>query len=144
MPTIQEKQAQVVALFSRFPDWEARYKYLIQMGKALPPLDKKYLTEENRVKGCQSQTWLYARLDNSHITYLGESDAMIVRGLVKLLLDVFSGHTPSEILAADVAFLKEIGLTTHLSQSRANGLSALVKQFKNYAIAFSVLLKQKQ
>jgi len=143
MNTIEDKQLQTIDDFSKFSDWEERYKHIIQIGKTLPSLEEKYKTEENRVKGCQSQTWLHADLDGGKIVYQADSDAMIVRGLISLLLNVFSAQSPQAILNANVEFLTKIGLTTHLTLSRANGLAALAKQFKNYAIAFDVLLKSK-
>lgn len=137
--TIQEKQNQLIKEFSKHKDWTDRYKRIIELGKSLDRLPKNFMTEENRVRGCQSITFLYAKLDGNKITYQAESDALIVRGLAQMLISVFSGHTPQEILAAKADFLKEIGLTTHLSQSRSNGLAAMVRQFKNYAIAFNVV-----
>lgn len=144
MTSIEQNQEQLIQEFSKFSDWEERYKHIIHIGKNLNPLDDKYKTEQNRVKGCQSQTWLHASLSDDKIIYQADSDAMIVRGLIQLMLNVFSGYSPQEIMDAGVDFLTKIGLTTHLSQSRANGLASLVKQFKNYAIAFHVLSQSKK
>lgn len=139
--TIVEKQENLIKEFSGFKDWEARYQRIINLGKTLSALEDKYKTEQNRVKGCQSQAWLHARLDGNKIIYEADSDAMIVRGLIAILIHIYSDHEPQEILKSGSDFLEKIGLTTHLSQSRANGLAALVRQFKNYAIAFDVLSK---
>ena len=137
---ISEKQKQIVEEFSRYDRWEDRYKHIIEIGKTLKPLDEKLKTEDNRIKGCQSITYLYAKLDGDKILYTADSDAMIVKGLATLLIQVYSDHTPKEILETSADFLTEMGLTTHLSQSRSNGLAAMVRQFKNYAIAFQTLL----
>lgn len=140
--TITDKQQKLIEKFSNFRDWEARYQHIINLGKNLPPLADKYKTEQNRVKGCQSLAWLHAALHDGKIAYEADSDALIVRGLIAILLHVYSGHEPKEIMESGTDFLAKIGLSTHLSQSRANGLAALVRQFKNYAIAFDALLKQ--
>lgn len=142
--TIVEKQEKLIKEFSGFKDWEARYQRIINLGKTLSVLADNYKTEQNRVKGCQSLAWLHARLDGNKIVYEADSDAMIVRGLIAILIHVYSGHEPQEILKSGSDFLEKIGLTTHLSQSRANGLAALVRQFKNYAIAFDVMLKDRK
>lgn len=143
MKSIIQNQSDVVQEFARFSTWEERYQHLIAMGKALPPFPEEYRIEANKVKGCQSQVWLQAALSGDKVIYHIDSDALIVKGLAALLLQVYSGHTPDEIMAAGSDFLAQIGLTTHLSQSRANGLGAMVRQFKNYAVAFSVVLKSK-
>lgn len=142
MTSIVEKQAGIVKDFNRFSGWEGRYQHIIQLGKKLKPLADAHKTEENRVKGCQSMTWLYAYLDQDKLVYEADSDAFIVRGIAAMLVSVYSGHRPEEILQAGTGFLNAIGLTQHLSQSRANGLAAMVRQFKNYAIAFQTLLRQ--
>ena len=139
--TIVEKQEKLIKEFSNFKNWEARYQHIINLGKTLPPLAEKYKIEENRVKGCQSLAWLHAALSGNKVEYEADSDAIIVRGLIAMLIYVYSGESPQDILKSNTDFLATIGLTTHLSQSRSNGLAALVKQFKNYAIAFDVLLK---
>lgn len=142
MTDISQSQANIVKEFSAYTDWEKRYQRIIDLGKALPIMPEPLKTEANKVRGCQSQVWLSAELkDNAHIIYQADSDAMIVRGLAALLVMVYSNHTPSEILAADSDFLTQIGLTSHLSQSRANGLAAMVRQFKNYAVAFDYAMK---
>lgn len=144
METIEKKQKSLIDRFARFSSWEERYKYIIELGKSLVPLKDRHKTEKNRIKGCQSQAWLYADLEHDQVIYQGDSDAMIVRGLVKILLNVFSGHKPADIVKAGTDFLNEMGLTAHLSRSRANGLGAMVRQFKNYAIAFDVLVRNRQ
>ena len=138
---ITDKQQKLIDEFSGFSTWEARYKRIIDMGKTLPPLADEFKIEMYKVKGCQSQVWLVAKMDNGHVIYNIDSDAMIVRGLAALLQQVYSGHTPQDILNAPTDFLEKIGLTTHLSQSRSNGLAAMVRQFRNYAVAFSVMQK---
>jgi cysteine desulfuration protein SufE len=143
--TILEEQDNLVKEFVAYTDWEKRYQRIIDLGKALPALPESLKTEANKVRGCQSQVWLDAKLnDDGHVLYQVDSDAMIVRGLAALLVRVYSNHTPAEIIAANSDFLTQMGLTSHLSQSRANGLAAMVKQFKNYAIAFDYALKTPQ
>lgn len=137
--SVSERQAEVVAEFSRFTDWESRYKRLIELGKQLPPLDDQKKSEDFRVKGCQSQVWMHAHLNGSKVTFEGDSDALLVRGLVALLLRVYSGQTPDDILATPPDFVREIGLEGKLSPSRANGLFSMIKQMKYYAMAFRAM-----
>lgn len=139
MDSIQQKQEKLIGEFTKLSDWEERYARIIKMGKELPSMSDDLKTEENRIKGCQSQVWLFARLEKGCVFYEADSDATIVRGLAALMVHVFSGHTPDEILASSTDFIQEIGLMKNLSQSRANGLGSLVKQIKNYAIAFKHL-----
>ncbi len=141
--TIAEKQAEIIAEFEKLSDWEARYQKIIERGKAMPDLAEQYKLEKNKVKGCQSTVWLHAELEGDRVKFLGDSDAMIVRGLVALVLYVYSGETPATILATPPDFIAKTGLGSHLSQTRANGLAAMIKQIKNYAIAFDFLLKKK-
>ena len=136
--SILEKQNNLVAEFKTFSSWEERYKKIIEMGKALPNIEEEYKIDKYRVKGCQSQVWLVAKMNNDTIDYKIDSDAMIVRGLAAILQTVFSGHTPKDVANASIDFLQEIGLTSHLSQSRANGLASMVKQFKNYALVLQM------
>ena len=136
-----QNQATLVTEFSTYTDWEKRYQRIINLGKALPAMAESLKTEQNKVRGCQSQVWLHAQLEKDNVVYQADSDAMIVRGLAALLVSVYSGHTPQEITASDSDFLTQIGLTSHLSQSRANGLAAMVRQFKNYAVAFDYAMK---
>ncbi len=140
--TLIEKQAEIIAAFKKFSSWEQKYEYIIKLGKSLAPMPETLKTEQNKVRGCQSQVWLSAQLNGEQIIYQADSDAVIVKGLAALLVSVFSQRTPQEILGSQTDFLSEIGLTQHLSQSRSNGLAAMVKQFKNYAIAFQVLLNR--
>lgn len=137
--SLVERQKQIVAEFSGLSDWEDRYKKLIELGKALPELPDSKKTEDSKVKGCQSQVWMHARLDNGQIVFEADSDAILVRGLVALLLRVYSGATPAEILATPPDFVKEIGLESKLSPSRANGLFSMIKQMKYYAMAYQAM-----
>ena len=143
--TIQEKQAQVIADFSAVTDWEARYRKIIELGKSLPAMDESLKTEQNIVKGCQSQVWLHASLDNQgNMILVGDSDALIVKGLVGLLLKIYSGSSPSDVLMTPPDFLKALGFEGNLSPSRSNGLHSMLKQIKLYAAAFDYLLKSKK
>ena len=143
--TIQEKQAQVIADFSSVTDWEARYRKIIDLGKSLPAMDESLKTEQNIVKGCQSQVWLHASLDNQgNMILVGDSDALIVKGLVGLLLKIYSGSSPSDVLMTPPDFLKALGFEGNLSPSRSNGLHSMLKQIKLYAAAFDYLLKSKK
>lgn len=135
--TINEAQDEVIEEFSGFTDWMDRYQMLIDLGGDLEPLDERYKTEQNLIDGCQSRVWLQADYDGSVITFTAESDALIVKGIIALLIQVLSGHTPKEILDADLYFIERIGLKDHLSPTRSNGLLAMVKQIRMYALAFS-------
>ena len=136
MTTINEIQEQVVAEFSVFDDWMDKYSLLIDMGNELPPLDAKYKTQNNLIEGCQSRVWLQADCTGEKVVFLGDSDAVIVKGIVSLLIRILSGHTPDEILSADLYFIDAIGLKEHLSPTRSNGLVSMLKQMKMYALAF--------
>jgi cysteine desulfuration protein SufE len=143
--TTQDRQNQIIKEFSSLSQWEDRYKKIIDMGKALPEMPENLKTEQNVVKGCQSQVWLSANLDSQgHMILQGDSDALIVKGLVALLLKVYSGGAPSEILNTPPEFLKALGFEGNLSPSRANGLHSMLKQIKLYATAFDYLLKTKK
>ena len=135
--TINEAQDEVIEEFSGFTDWMDRYQMLIDLGNDLEPLDERYKTEQNLIDGCQSRVWLQADYDGNVITFTAESDALIVKGIIALLIQVLSGHTPKEILDADLYFINRIGLKEHLSPTRSNGLLAMVKQIRMYALAFS-------
>ncbi|MGZ3772090.1 MAG: SufE family protein [Pseudobdellovibrionaceae bacterium] len=140
----QEKQNKIISDFSALTQWEDRYKKIIEMGKALPPMPNDLKTEQNLVKGCQSQVWLSAKLNDQGLVELtGDSDALIVKGLVSLLLFIYSNASPAEILATPPDFLKALGFEGNLSPSRANGLFSMLKQIKLYATAFDYLLKSK-
>ena len=135
--TINEIQDEIIEEFSGFDDWMDKYQLLIDLGNEQEPLDDKYKTEQNLIDGCQSRVWLQADLVDGNIHFSAESDALIVKGIVALLIRVLSDHTPQEILDADLYFIEEIGLKEHLSPTRSNGLLAMVKQIKMYALAFN-------
>ena len=134
--SINELQDEVIAEFADFDDWMDKYALLIDLGNALEPLDEKYKTESNLIEGCQSRVWLQADYVDGRIHFRGESDAVIVKGIVSLLIRVLSAHTPQDILDADLHFIDQIGLNEHLSPTRSNGLVAMVKQMRLYAMAF--------
>lgn len=134
--TINELQDEVIEEFSAFDDWMDKYGLLIDLGNTLPPLDEKYKTESNLIEGCQSRVWLHADYTDGILTFQGESDAVIVKGIVSLLIRILSGHSPKEILEADLYFIEKIGLKEHLSPTRSNGLVSMVKQMRMYALAF--------
>ena len=139
--TINEIQDEIIEEFSGFDDWMDKYQLLIDLGNEQEPLDDKYKTEQNLIDGCQSRVWLQADLVDGNIHFSAESDALIVKGIVALLIRVLSDHTPQEILDADLYFIEQIGLKEHLSPTRSNGLLAMVKQIKMYALAFNETLK---
>ena len=134
--TINEIQDEIIEEFSAFDDWMDKYALLIELGNSLAPLDDKYKTESNLIEGCQSRVWLQADYSDGLIHFQGESDAVIVKGIVSLLIKIISGHTPDEILNADLYFVDKIGLKEHLSPTRSNGLVAMLKQMRLYAMAF--------
>ena len=134
--TINELQNNVIEEFADFDDWMDKYALLIDLGNSLPPLEEKYKTESNLIEGCQSRVWLQADYVDGKIRFKGESDAVIVKGIVSLLSSNLSDHTPQEILDADLYFIEKIGLKEHLSPTRSNGLVAMVKQMRMYALAF--------
>ncbi len=139
MKTINELQDEVVEEFSDFDDWMDKYQMLIDLGNELKPLDEKYKTEQNLIDGCQSRVWLQCDLVDGKLVFTADSDALIVKGIIALLIQVLSGHTPKEILDADLYFIDKIGLRDHLSPTRSNGLLAMVKQIKAYAVAYNSL-----
>jgi cysteine desulfuration protein SufE len=134
--SIEEREAEITEAFSWLETWEEKYEYIIELGKNLPELDEKYKKEENIIKGCQSTVWLVSEFKDGKVFYQADSDAVIVKGLVSMLISVLSGNAPDEILNARLDFIKEIGMMTHLAQTRSNGLVAMVKQIKNYALAY--------
>ena len=138
MKSINELQDEVIDEFSGFDDWMDRYQMLIDLGNELEPLDEKYKIESNLIDGCQSRVWLQADYHDGVIDFQAESDALIVKGIVALLIRVLSGHTPKEILDTDLYFIDRIGLHDHLSPTRSNGLLAMVKQMRMYAVAFGM------
>ena len=135
---IENIEAEIKEEFSLFDSWNDKYEYIIDLGKKLSPLDAKYKADENRVRGCQSTVWLVADYNDGKVFYKAESDAVIVKGLISMLIRVLSGQTADDIIQAKLNFIHEIGMTTHLAQTRSNGLLAMVKQMKNFALAFKV------
>ena len=140
--TINELQDEIIDEFSQFDDWMDKYALLIDLGNSLEPLDSKYKNPQNIIEGCQSRVWLNAELNNGIITYQGESDAVLVKGIVSLLIHVLSNHTPDEIINTELYFIDAIGLKEHLSPTRSNGLVAMVKQMKLFALAYKSVNSQ--
>jgi cysteine desulfuration protein SufE len=136
--TIVEIEKEIAEEFSLFGSWDDKYEYIIDLGKKLPALDDQYKIDENRVRGCQSIVWLVADYRDGKIYYKAESDAVIVKGLISMLIRVLSGQTSDNIIQAKLNFIQQIGMTTHLAQTRSNGLLAMVKQMKNFALAYKI------
>ena len=136
--TIQETERQIIDEFAQFDEWLDRYAYLIDLGRECPAIEEKDKTEQNLIKGCQSRVWLSCSYDDGLLHFRADSDAVITRGIVTLLIRALDGHTPQEILDADLAFIDAIGLKEHLSPTRSNGLTAMVKQMKMYALAYKM------
>lgn len=136
--SIEAIENEIIEEFSLFDNWDDKYEYIIDLGKKLPPLEEKHKKDENKVKGCQSTVWLVAEYKDGRVFYKAESDAVIVKGLISMLIRVLSGQEPDEIVSAKLNFISEIGMMSHLAQTRSNGLVAMVKQMKNYALAFKV------
>ena len=134
--TIQEIQAEIIDEFSMFDDWEERYQYMIDLGKSLPLIQEEYKTDDNIIKGCQSKVWLKGEKNNGNIVFTADSDAILTKGIIAILIRTFSNQKPSDILSADMQFIDEIGLKEHLSATRANGLVSMIKNIKMYALAF--------
>lgn len=134
--TIKEIQEEIIDEFSMFDDWDERFQYVIDLGKGLPLIEEKFKTEENTIKGCQSKVWVHAEQNNGNIVFTADSDAIITKGIIAILVRTFSNHSPKEILETDTKFIDEIGLKDHLSPTRANGLVSMIKQIKMYALAF--------
>lgn len=135
--TIEEKQKEIVADFEFLDDWMDKYEMIIQMGKELHPMDESDKIDQNLIKGCQSRVWIKSNYKDGIITFSADSDALITKGLVSLVLKVLSGHSPKEIMDAELHFVNDIGLSSHLSPTRSNGLLSMLKQIKNYAIAYN-------
>ena len=135
---IQDIQAEIVDEFSMFDDWDERFQYVIDLGKSLPLIDEKYKLEENTIKGCQSKVWLHAEENDGKISFTADSDAIITKGIIAILIRAFSNQQASDILEADTKFIDDIGLKEHLSPTRANGLVSMIKQIKMYALAFGL------
>ncbi len=138
--SIEDIQKDVVEEFSLFEDWMQRYEYMIELGKSLPLIEDKYKTEENLIKGCQSRVWVHAEMDEDKLAFTADSDAIITKGIIAILIRVFSNQHPQDIIDADTSFIDEIGLNEHLSPTRANGLVSMVKQLKLYALAYQTQL----
>ena len=136
--TIEEIEKEIAEEFSLFDSWDDKYEYIIDLGKKLPALEDQYKMDENRVRGCQSTVWLVADYRDGKVFYKAESDAVIVKGLISMLIRVLSGQTPDNILQAKLNFIQQIGMTTHLAQTRSNGLLAMVKQMKNFALGYKI------
>ena len=137
--TIEQRQQEITGEFSDIDDWMDRYAYIIDLGNSLPAIDERYKTPEHLIEGCQSRVWLNAECHDGHVEFTADSDAIIVKGIISLLISVLNGHTPQEILDADLHFIDDIGLSEHLSPTRSNGLTAMVKQMRMYAMAFKAL-----
>ncbi len=136
--TIQEIQDEIIADFAFFGDWMDKYEYIIQLGKELPMIDEQYKVEENLIKGCQSRVWLHAEIRDGRLFFTADSDAVITKGLVSLVIKVLSSQTPKDIVDANLYFVDAIGLSSHLSPTRSNGLLSMIKQIKLYALAYQV------
>lgn len=142
--TIKEIQQEIINEFSLFDDWMDRYNHLIEMGKSCPMIDEKYKTKNYLISGCQSRVWLHASMDDGRIIFTADSDAVITKGIVNLLIRVFSGQKPDDILGADTTFIDKIGLKEHLSPTRSNGLMSMIKQMRLYALAFKTKAQSKE
>ena len=140
MNSIEAIQDEIVEEFSLFEDWMQRYEYMIELGKSLPLIDQAYKTENNIIKGCQSKVWVHATLENEQINLTADSDAIITKGIIAILIRVYSNQSPKAILDANTDFIDKIGLKEHLSPTRANGLVSMIKQIKMYAVAFQTQL----
>jgi cysteine desulfuration protein SufE len=137
---IKEIQEEIVDEFSMFEDWMQRYEYMIELGKSLPLIDVRYKTDDNIIKGCQSKVWVHAELEGDNLVFTADSDAIITKGIIAILIRTFSNQKPKDIIEADTGFIDEIGLKEHLSPTRANGLVSMIKQLKMYAIAYQTQL----
>ncbi len=141
---VKEKQEQLVKEFEQLPDWEERYQYLIKLGRELAPLPEEYRKDKYKIEGCQSQLWINAKFENGKIIFNADSDAMIVKGLIAILIKVYSGESAEEILKSPPDFLKQIGIDKHLSPTRKNGLGAMIKQIQMYALAFKAMSEKQK
>lgn len=142
--TINEKQDEIIAEFDEIDDWMDRYGYIIDLGNALPPIDESKKKPQNLIEGCQSRVWLDAACENGRVHFTADSDAIIVKGIISLLISVLNDHTPEEILDADLYFIDRIGLSENLSPTRSNGLLAMIKQMRMYALAFKAIEDEKK
>ncbi len=141
MQTIISAQEEVIDEFSMFDDWEERYQYMIDLGKSLPIIEEQYKNDDNIIKGCQSKVWVHAEMNNGKVVFTADSDAIITKGIIAILVRVFSNQSPKAIIEANTDFIDKIGLKEHLSLTRANGLVSMIKQLKMYAIAYQTQLK---
>ncbi len=140
MQTIKAVQEEIIDEFSMFEDWEERYQYMIDLGKSLPLIEEQYKKEDNIIKGCQSRVWVHAEMNEGKVVFTADSDAIITKGIIAILIRVFSNQTPKSIIEAEMHFIDQIGLKEHLSPTRANGLVSMIKQLKMYAIAYQTQL----
>ena len=139
---IKEIQEEIIDEFSMFEDWMQRYEYMIELGKSLPLIKEEYKTEDNIIKGCQSKVWVHAELEDNKLVFTADSDAIITKGIIAILIRAFSHQKPQDILEADTQFIDEIGLKEHLSPTRANGLVSMIKQLKLYAVAYQTQIEE--
>ena len=140
MSSIKEIQEEIIEEFAMYEDWMQRYEYMIELGKSLPLIKEKYKTDDNLIKGCQSKVWVHAEMEDDKVVFTADSDAIITKGIIAILIRVFSNQHPRNIIEADTAFIDEIGLKEHLSPTRANGLVSMIKQLKMYAVAYQTQL----
>lgn len=138
---IEEIQEEIVSEFSMFDDWMQRYEYMIELGKSLPKIEEQYKTDDHLIKGCQSRVWVHADLEDGNVVFTADSDAIITKGIIAILIRAFSNQKPADILAAKTKFIDEIGLKEHLSPTRANGLVSMIKQLKMYALAYETQME---
>ncbi|NRB83299.1 MAG: SufE family protein [Winogradskyella sp.] len=138
--TIEEIQNEIIDEFSMFEDWEERYQYMIDLGKTLPLIEERFKTDTNIIKGCQSKVWVHAEMNDEKVNFTADSDAIITKGIIAILIRAFSNQHPKDIIDADTDFIDQIGLKEHLSPTRANGLVSMIKQLKMYAIAYQTQL----
>jgi cysteine desulfuration protein SufE len=138
--TVEQVQNEIIEEFSLFDDWMQRYEYMIELGKSLPVIDTQYKTDQNIIKGCQSKVWVHADMVDEKVIFTADSDAIITKGIIAILIRAFSNHSPKEILEANTNFIDQIGLKEHLSPTRANGLVSMIKQLKLYALAYQTQL----
>ncbi len=136
MTRIETIKNDIISEFSLFEDWMEKYEYIIELGKSIPLIDPKFKTDDNLIKGCQSKVWMHAEIKNNNVLFYADSDAIITKGIIAILIRVFSNQNPKNILESDTKFIDEIGLKEHLSPTRANGLVSMIKQIKIYALAF--------
>ncbi len=142
--TLQEKENKIIEEFNLFDDWMDKYNHLIELGKSLPIIDEKFKTDQYLISGCQSRVWLSAEMDNGKVNFKADSDAVITKGLANLLISVLSDENPEEIINSDMGFIEKIGLKEHLSPTRSNGLSSMIKQMKLYALVFKTKMNQEK